>query len=224
MRQIQLLDDWKSPKNKQELMCYIHETPSGVDLLKHLFSTTPVGSDIDGYCDLFINRIARSEVAFRAAIEDNNAKIAMMMIAQPLKLTALLSLYHENLIKPSEFTDVLFDTWVDVEYPNQYGKAKSYWVELFSSPQRDRTYHHQSDKLIFDALGDVVTVYRGGSIEGLSWTLDEEQAAWFADRGDEPAALYRAEVKKEDIVLFSDAREESEVVILSGLMNVTKIN
>lgn len=223
MRQIKLLDDWISPKNKQELMRYIHETPSGIDTLKHLFSTQPVGSDIDGYCDFYINMIAKSEATFRALIDDNNATFAMLTISEPFKLDALYSLYHDDLIKPTEFTDVLFDTWVDVEYPNQHGKAKSYWVELFSSPQRDRAYHQQSDKLIFDGLGDIVTVYRGGHIEGLSWTLDKEQATWFADRGNEPSELYRAEIKKEDIALFTEAREESEVVILSGLMNATLI-
>jgi hypothetical protein len=73
-------------------------------------------------------------------------------------------------------------------------------------------------------LPDVVTLWRGTSKltiaearEGYSWTIDRDAACWFAmrfaDINGAPLVL-TAEVAKSDIALFTNAREESEALLI----------
>ena len=73
-------------------------------------------------------------------------------------------------------------------------------------------------------LPDVVRLWRGTSKltiakarEGYSWTTDRDTACWFAmrfaDTNGAPLVL-TAEVAKSDIALFTNAREESEALLI----------
>ena len=73
-------------------------------------------------------------------------------------------------------------------------------------------------------LPDVVELWRGTSKltiaearEGYSWTTDRDTACWFAmrfaDTNGAPLVL-TAEVAKSDIALFTNAREESEALLI----------
>ncbi|MBH1979681.1 MAG: hypothetical protein I8H67_15140 [Comamonadaceae bacterium] len=73
-------------------------------------------------------------------------------------------------------------------------------------------------------LPEVVTLWRGTSKltiaearEGYSWTTERDTACWFAmrfaDINGSPLVL-TAEVAKSDIALFTDAREESEALLI----------
>lgn len=73
-------------------------------------------------------------------------------------------------------------------------------------------------------LPDVVKLWRGTSKltiaearEGYSWTTDRDTACWFAmrfaDTNGAPLVL-TAEVAKSDIALFTNAREESEALLI----------
>ena len=73
-------------------------------------------------------------------------------------------------------------------------------------------------------LPDVVTLWRGTckltiaeAREGYSWTTDRDTACWFAmrfaDINGSPLVL-SADVAKSDIALFTNAREESEALLI----------
>lgn len=76
-----------------------------------------------------------------------------------------------------------------------------------------------------DALPDTVRVWRGTSkltlaqsVRGYSWTIDRARAQWFAQRfasrNGNPLVLV-ADVKKSDIALFTNDRNEQEAVLMT---------
>lgn len=76
--------------------------------------------------------------------------------------------------------------------------------------------------------GDIITVWRGDSTDddsqaakmrsAVSWTTDLSVAVWFADRIHKPntpnglGAVWQAQISREDIIAFTQEREESEVL------------
>ena len=103
--------------------------------------------------------------------------------------------------------DLIIDTWIDTEMAFQ---QRELWSEVFSL----RTH---PESLVSD-LPDVFTVYRGGDEEGFSWTLSEEQAEWFAERnqkfGFKNTQVVKKIVHREDVLFYSNDRQEQEVVLL----------
>lgn len=81
-----------------------------------------------------------------------------------------------------------------------------------------------------DHLPDQLTVWRGTSRltrqearQGHSWTIDRDVACWFAMRFARQNGfplLFRAVVKKTEIVLFSNERNENEAVLLRPPLGV----
>jgi hypothetical protein len=70
-----------------------------------------------------------------------------------------------------------------------------------------------------EALGDTVTVYRGvhsaksNGVKAMSWTLDQETAAWFAGRYGRQGCVYEAKIEKAHICALFLGRNESEVIL-----------
>ena len=80
------------------------------------------------------------------------------------------------------------------------------------------------------SFDQTLTVYRGVTsynekrVKGLSWTLDEEKAKWFAERFGENGKVYSAEIDKKDVYAYFGSRGESEVVVdPKGLRAITLI-
>lgn len=77
----------------------------------------------------------------------------------------------------------------------------------------------------WNSLPETFTIYRGTTyggetkqVHGTAWTLDEEIAMLFADVGPfvkdgATGAVYALQVKKEDILYFTNERNESEIIL-----------
>lgn len=99
-----------------------------------------------------------------------------------------------------------------------FKRARPAWtLEVFSEEQR----------AVYDALPESMTVYRGVNTvkrhnhRGLSWTLDEEKAYWFAKRaalfgGGSDGVVYRGTLAKKGVALVFPG-QESEVVPFSAM-------
>jgi len=74
-------------------------------------------------------------------------------------------------------------------------------------------------------LHKLITVYRGidvpgsmaGRLNGLSWTLDEATAHWFAGRTGRPPVVISRRVRASSIIAVIEGRGESEVLIAQRL-------
>jgi len=112
------------------------------------------------------------------------------------------------------------DAYVETEFPLTVFESWDNVIQFFHDIER-RTDEESQEQ--YDKLPSVVKVYRGVLAKdglkdsvGVSWTTDRKVAEMFALRlkptGGEPY-IYEGEVDKENILYFTNAREESEALI-----------
>lgn len=76
-----------------------------------------------------------------------------------------------------------------------------------------------SDIATFKSLPQTLTVYRGGSSGGYSWTLSKEKAQWFSRRNvrnnkQHKGELWQLDIDKSEIAWYTNGRNEKEVIII----------
>ena len=128
--------------------------------------------------------------------------------------------HPEDIVGPV-FWQVVRDNWATfdliphTEYAEAFDQYLTYCPDdpvLVDAGNTDRTW--------FDSLPDEFAAYRGQCAArdvGLAWTVDRERAEWFArtgyrGRGNAHPILLTTTIRKRDIVLASNTRNESEVV------------
>lgn len=121
--------------------------------------------------------------------------------------------------------------WISCDYVNvDQVISKSKYVSLFKEADKSALMNEDEIKRL-DNLPDSVTIYRGINditnhpIDGLSWTLDIDTAKWFANRfakmKEGTSSIYKATIKKENIIAYFE--EETEVVVnYKKLENIRK--
>lgn len=109
------------------------------------------------------------------------------------------------------------EAWQDSD---RNGASPRIWRDLFSARRPERAaLMTAAERAQLAALPDRVEVHRGVNrfnrrFNGLSWTLDREQAEWFARRGIiGPSHVITGRVKRERIIALLQTRQESEVLI-----------
>ena len=111
---------------------------------------------------------------------------------------------------------LLGEVWTDSEAPHTHQRE---WRRLFlqDRPGRDENLMGKEEREILDGMMDQVIVFRGindGYTEGISWTVDEQKAIWFAQRfdGANPTVISMT-VPKSDIIAYLNHRGEMECII-----------
>ena len=116
--------------------------------------------------------------------------------------------------------DKIAEAYISEEFPLNLFESWDVVLELFKNIEETTD---EDSKEMYDKLPSEVKVYRGVLTDdinidklGVSWTTDKKVAEMFALRfarlGGTPW-LMEGEVYKEDILYFTNAREESEVLI-----------
>ena len=112
------------------------------------------------------------------------------------------------------------DAYVDAEFPLNIFKSWDVVMNFFSEVEQKTDEESQE---MYDKLPDEVMLYRGILAKekfdtqlGASWTTNEEVAKMFALRfsrlGGTPYIM-KGEIDKENILYFTNARQESEAII-----------
>ena len=97
------------------------------------------------------------------------------------------------------------------------------------------------ERAAFDAMPDVLTVYRGAGhpdyTDGFAWTLDRDRAVFFASYaarafarstsgrgfvGGDPV-LSTGEIRRDAVLAYLAEREESEVLVLPGAVDIQTV-
>lgn len=69
---------------------------------------------------------------------------------------------------------------------------------------------------IFSKLDDEIIIYRGArtknGFKGCSWSLEQEQGEWFANRHGTKGFVFKAKIKKNDVIAFKNERSEKEII------------
>ncbi len=202
----------------------IHKTKMSPIIVSHFFTSTgivDVGSD--GKIELV--DIAASEENLRKwqrktsrYIEKaKDAKEIFYMVNNPYRLAFLK--FAQDYLSRENFSSLLSAGWILSENPNQdVNVSKMELVGMFK--QADKMHlMDEGDREVFERLRDRVTIYRGvisyneKSAKGLSWTLSQEKAEWFAHRFGEEGTVYKAEIDKAHILAYFGGRGEAEIVV-----------
>ena len=116
--------------------------------------------------------------------------------------------------------DKIAEAYINEEFPLNLFESWDVVARLFESIEEKTDEESQE---MYDKLPSVVMVYRGVLAKdelkaetGVSWTTDYKVAEMFALRfkplGGTPYIM-KGEVNKEDILYFTNARQESEALI-----------
>ena len=139
------------------------------------------------------------------------------LIEKPYVL-AFLKFAAPHLSK-ADFSTILADAWIRSEQPNHDPNLpRSRLLAMFRAADPAILMDDEERKML-NTLGDAVTVYRGvhsaksNGVNAMSWTLDQETAAWFAGRYGRQGFVYEAKINKEHIHALFLGRNESEVIV-----------
>ena len=127
---------------------------------------------------------------------------------RPYRVDALLELEGE--ITTAAFNPLILEVFIDSE---NIAENTDVWEHLFD----DLTGTDPWDTLKL-LPEEPFTIYRGGHIQGFSWTTDIELAKWFANRWGKKEPVWKATVSNGDVIGFYNGRKESEVIVYPPAM------
>lgn len=174
-----------------------------------------------------MNVIDEKQALARECLEGKAYWDHIMLYERPYRLGAALAIFDDVFdLPPKAYWEFVDNLWTDSEQPCVHANNRMVWQMFFEEYDGKSTDHlSEEDKALFDALPDMVTVYRGGHREGFSWTTKKDKACWFARRFKEPQPCWQGVIAKDQINWFSNSRWESEVVITrpEQIKNVVKL-
>ena len=146
------------------------------------------------------------------------------LFERPYRLDGLEQ-YGALIEDAEQHASLVRQVWVDTEFPHHNVRRWNFILGE-TAPLH---FMDTDDKMAYDALSDIVTLYRGTDQDeldiyaasgraGLSWTTDESRAKWFAERfagstGKQPIVM-RQTCPKSDIFACVGQRGEDEVIVL----------
>lgn len=163
-------------------------------------------------------KLANESFEFKSkAVEERlaagNALGALFFYERPYRLHMFMYWLAEKKFSRDEAKEALTELWKDTEMPKQFGYAKL--VKLF----RRIGFITDEPGMI---VPDEVEIYRGvqtnhkHAARGISWTLSSDKARWFARRFSGKGSggiVYRAKIRKANILAIFMGRSESEIVV-----------
>lgn len=130
-------------------------------------------------------------------------------IPKQYRCQGLLEYFSKNInfqkFSNKQVWELIIHVWVGTEFPSQ---SQHIWEKLFDLRPRPKS--------LTKNLPDEMTIYRGGSPDGWSWTLDEKRGRWFSNRYSHkfPCLFHSRKIKKEDVLFYTNIRQEQEVVVV----------
>jgi len=147
-------------------------------------------------------------------IEEKNISGYIYMHEKPYRLDAFVKAISIFTVPDKEYWERLGDVWTNSENIYQNYRA---WKNLLLSKRSHREYlMDSSEREVFDNLDNEITIYRGyhKSKRGMSWTLEEERAKWFANRFTDQGKVLTATAQKKDLIAYLNGRSEEEIIVL----------
>lgn len=150
--------------------------------------------------------------------EKNKWYQVIFMYANPY----LLDAFRKNVkhFDNKTYWKILAAVWTQQE---QLWRKRKVFLNLLQSPRPERQCLMSApERRKLDGLPNVIPVFRGFTgargVKGMSWTLDQKKAEWFAKRYAAiehigPPKLAKAKAKKKDVLAYFNGRKEKEIVI-----------
>jgi hypothetical protein len=134
--------------------------------------------------------------------------ICTTVFDKPHRLDALLRYGYK--MTDAEYWSTVADIWTGMEY--FYGNMDK-WAQVFDVKRGDKQFLMDEDEREkFANLPDELVLYRGGSPDGWSWTLDRDVAGWFARRFGQGLRVHKHVVEKCNVDALFNGRGEKEIL------------
>lgn len=193
-----------------------------IDFVVHhpFFSTTVGVVKKNGTSEITDLTTAEGLCKARLSIQESIQKVDcysqfLIIINRPY-LPIFFQMTHQYL-SLNDFSIFLGNMWTYVEFPNADPNVRTDEFVSFFKQADPKLLMDAEDYVTWKALPDEITVYRGisgdGKVKKLSWTRSEEKARWFAERWNSHGRVYRAEIRKEDVLAYFGGRGEDEIVL-----------
>lgn len=147
--------------------------------------------------------------------------------------SCLNSALLNHILECEEPSEEMYELFLDIYCHNDYAAgllSKQAWNNIMQSFDK-ASNHKEGLELKLADLPEKITVYRGEGDkstphnEALSWTLSPNVALFFALRfatkGQETAHFITGTVNKEDVLAYIQDREEEELIVKPGTVQVT---
>lgn len=205
-----------------ELQPYVHDTgASGWTVLQHplVYQVPHVNN---GLANLTLRAKKRE---LERAVHGQGWHTYVWLHERPHRFDAMMRVFNNYGIDELKRLDLIRSVWIDSENIWQHYDE---WRELLSETDTQwLMFDNERERL--RSLPDVVPIYRGALAEvnedGLSYTLDQDRARWFARRfgnaheGEEPIVIH-AEVPRDKILALFETRNEDEVIVLPESLKI----
>lgn len=191
----------KFPELHPDLLPYMEKMERYGSMIRHplIFAVPYFGESTNEHLNKLLE-FRREQL--REALSSENYNLFVFTHERPCRLDAFEQIMHS--LDEKTFNELLLEVYIDSENIHQNYQT---WVELLDPLTGLDVWNSVSD------LPDKIKIYRGGSKNGISWTLSLEKAQWFATRWNENLPVWEAEVNKEEIIGFNEHRNESEVIV-----------
>ncbi len=177
-------------------------------------------------CGLVNKRFQHKQSEVEKCLTEGKYATAIFLHERPYRFDALMEYMTEyNLEDEPNFWEIVGHIWTDSE--NIYESFEDWqWIWEKESPNREKCMS-EDEREALAAMPDTLTIYRGyqdgGTAMGMSWTLDQKQAEWFAVRFSHKGSkgtVIKGTVAKSDVLAYFTGRNEAELVILPENVNV----
>lgn len=182
-----------------ELRGYVFDSPLG-PMVKH-----PLVFQVGMFPHMANRAYEVKSVEVERLVGEGKLGDAIWHYERPWRMLMLHRWWKTGRVDRDRLRVLLPDIWRDTEQPHQFGRKPS---ELFRAAGPELL----SDAPVPWATGDVLTVWRGGRPQGISWTLDRKRAEWFAGRFD-GESVWRGTIEASKVWAYFERRNEQEVVL-----------
>lgn len=167
-----------------------------------------------------VNKQFRQKLQLLSQLEQEEKwfGIIFLIYERPYRLEAFMELEHH--FSDDDYWTLLGAIWTDSE---NIWQNEEDWRTCFTEHRSGRVDHLMEDeeREVYKSLPPVMTVYRGyrrsDRADGLSWSLSEERAKWFATRfpsqEEESPRVTKGQVKREHVLAYFGSRQEDEIVV-----------
>lgn len=193
----------------QDLAPYLSDMPNGWKMLQHpLVYAVPFFGDEFQTKQVNAMYAYKSEAIAKAEREGDYPRM-VAMYERPYRIEVIK--HFGVMMEPAQYWETVRDVWTDSE--NIWQNADT-WRDILEPAVGDDPFNTLSE------LPDAITVYRGGSQDGFSWTLKRHTAEWFARRfrneGDH-LPVWEIEIPKSRAIAYFTGRGEEEIVFIPSL-------
>lgn len=168
-----------------------------------------------------VNEQYKNKLELLSKFEEEGRWFAIFFVIyeRPYRLEAFMQLEHH--LSDDDYWTILASLWTDSE---NIWQNEDDWHTCLTEHRSGRVENFMEDeeREVYKALPEELTVYRGyrrsDRVEGLSWTLSEKTARWFAKHlpsreDDSLARVTKGKVKREHVLAYFGSRQEDEVVV-----------